>query len=63
MNAISAGAEMIAAQMAREALTERFNRIVPPRAVRIKWEADCIRYLHPTKGWKRVSFRRLGIVR
>lgn len=63
MNSVAPGAQLIAAELAREALLERFNRLVPPCSVDIKWEKDCVKYLHPTKGYKRVSFRRLGIVR
>lgn len=37
----------------------KWRKLIPACAVQIKEEADAYLYLHPTRGWKRVSKRRL----
>ncbi|WP_316173001.1 hypothetical protein [Bradyrhizobium sp. SZCCHNRI2049] len=38
------------------------NATIPPSAVAAKADDRGIHYLHPTKGWRFVSFKRLGII-
>lgn len=38
-----------------------WNAIAPTRIAAIRYEADAIMVLHPTKGWRRISHKRLGI--
>lgn len=42
-------------------VTMKLARCVPKRAIGLKVEDTGVSYLHPTKGWKRVSFARIGI--
>jgi hypothetical protein len=43
-------------------VTARINSRLPKRKLAdLRFEHDAIYYLHPTKGWKRVSYRRLGV--
>ncbi len=44
-----------------EQVTALVNSKVPPCAVDLRINTDNIEYLHPTKGWKRVAFRRFGV--
>ena len=39
-----------------------WNAIAPKRIAAIRYLAEAIEVLHPTKGWRRISHRRLGIV-
>lgn len=41
---------------------ENWNAIAPKRIAGIRYEADAVMVLHPTKGWRRISHKRLGIV-
>lgn len=41
--------------------TRLWNALVPRRAVRVETTLTGIRYLHPTKGWRHVSAKRLGL--
>ncbi|WP_187275507.1 hypothetical protein [Methylobacterium sp. WL6] len=41
--------------------TAAWNAIVPKRIAGIRYLADAIMVLHPTKGWRRISHKRLGI--
>ena len=38
-----------------------WNAIAPKRIAQIRYEHDAIHVLHPTKGWRRISHKRLGI--
>ena len=49
-----------AAQHAQR-VTAAWDAIVPKRIAGIRYEADAIHVLHPTKGWRRISHKRLGI--
>lgn len=44
-------------------IQRRWNALVPRHAVCVQ-NADRkgLRWLHPTKGWRKVSYRRLGII-
>lgn len=42
-------------------VTARLNRMIPQRAVTWRTTDKGIEYLHPTKGWKRISYKRLGV--
>lgn len=42
-------------------MTTHFNKFIPKCAVDLKIGATALSYLHPTRGWKRVSFKRMGI--
>lgn len=52
---------MVVETMARK--TALWNQLIPPRALGVRDTPNgrAIEYLHPTKGWKRVSKRRLGL--
>lgn len=43
-------------------VTARINRVVPKCAVDLKPVPGGLKYLHPRKGWKRVSARRVGVI-
>lgn len=38
-----------------------WNLIAPKRIAAIRYLPDAIEVLHPTKGWRRISHKRLGI--
>jgi hypothetical protein len=38
----------------------RWNSLIPKHAVVVELVKSGVRWLHPTKGWKYVSARRLG---
>lgn len=40
-----------------------WNAIVPKRIAAIQYGEDAIHVLHPTKGWRRITHKRLGIAR
>ncbi len=42
-------------------LTALWNAHIPKCAVKVEHMPDHVRYLHPTKGWRRVSNKRLGL--
>jgi hypothetical protein len=42
-------------------ITERIKRFVPKGAVDLRFNDDSVDYLHPTKGWRRVSLARMGL--
>lgn len=47
------------------AATARWNALIPKRALLVEHvpteNPTHVRYLHPTKGWRLVSYMRLGI--
>lgn len=49
------------AQMQAQAVMTRWHRIIPPCAKNITFADTHVRYLHPTKGYRYVSKRRLGL--
>lgn len=49
------------AALHRERVDAAWNAIAPKRIAGIRYLADAIEVLHPTKGWRRISHRRLGI--
>lgn len=42
-------------------LTRLWQRLIPKSAVQVEMKDTFVRYLHPTKGWRYVSKRRLGL--
>lgn len=48
-----------AAMIARR--TTLWNGLIPRRATRVEIGLTHTRYLHPTKGWRKVSNSRLGL--
>ena len=38
-----------------------WNAIVPKRIAAVKYERDAVLVLHPTKGWRRISHKRLAL--
>jgi len=42
-------------------LIAQWNALIPKCAKRIVHRPDGVLYLHPTKGWRRVSYKRLGL--
>lgn len=42
-------------------LTRLWNSLIPRRSVTVEHGPTHVRYLHPTKGWRRVANRRLGL--
>lgn len=61
----SLGRSMVAPVSVGDVMTARgiaqWNMCIPKRAVRVDRVAGGVRYLHPTKGWRFVSDRRLGL--
>ncbi|MBN4095631.1 hypothetical protein [Methylobacterium sp. OT2] len=55
MNSIYQGA------LHQAAISAAWNAIAPKRIAAIRYGADAIHVLHPTKGWRRISQKRLGI--
>jgi hypothetical protein len=47
--------------LAMVARTQRWNALVNKKAIAVSFERTFVKYIHPTKGWRRVSNRRLGI--
>lgn len=45
--------------MARQMVTARWDALIPRRAKAVEIVGKHVRYLHPTKGWKRVGVKRL----
>lgn len=45
----------------RARINAAWNAIAPKRIAATIYEEDAIRVLHPTKGWRRISHKRLGI--
>lgn len=41
--------------------TRLWNALIPRRACRVEPGRTHVRYLHPTKGWRRVANARLGL--
>lgn len=48
-------------QRLAEAQRQAWNRWVPKCAVDVEMTPTHVRYLHPTRGWKRVSRRKVGL--
>ena len=42
--------------------TAAWNALAPKRIAAIRYGEDAIHVLHPTKGWRRLSHKRLGFV-
>lgn len=42
-------------------VTQRINAFVPRCAVDVRMTETHVEYLHPTRGWKRVSYKRIGV--
>lgn len=42
-------------------VTLRLNSVVPQCAIKVEANAKGISYLHPTKGWRQVSWERVGV--
>jgi hypothetical protein len=42
--------------------TAKWNAVIPKSALRVKEAGSSIKYLHPTKGWRWVSQRRLKVL-
>lgn len=40
---------------------ENWNAIAPKRIAGVRYLPDAVMVLHPTKGWPRISNKRLGI--
>ena len=38
-----------------------WNLVAPKRIAAIRYLPDAVEVLHPTKGWRRISHKRLGI--
>ena len=49
------------AALHRASIAAAWNAIAPKRIAAIRYGADAIHVLHPTKGWRRISHKRLGI--
>ena len=49
------------ARLRTSLVTMRWSALIPARAVAVEIGATSTRYLHPTKGWRTVSHRRLGV--
>jgi len=49
------------AEMHRARVDAAWNAIAPKRIAAIRYLADAIMVLHPTKGWRRITHKRLGI--
>jgi hypothetical protein len=41
--------------------TQNWNALIPKRAKCVEIVGGKVRYLHPTKGWRLVSLKRLGL--
>lgn len=39
----------------------KWNSVIPKRAMHIQEDGDSIKFLHPTKGWRWVHKRRVGL--
>lgn len=50
-----------AGEYTRASISYRWDQYIPKSAIRVSWTDDSVRYLHPTKGWRRISNRRLGL--
>lgn len=48
-------------QIAIASAVARWNALIPKRACRVDLGPEGVRYLHPTKGWRLVSNKRLGL--
>lgn len=44
-----------------ERVTAAWNALTPKRIAGIRYEDDAIHVLHPTKGWRRIAHKRLGL--
>lgn len=49
------------AEMHRARVDAAWNAIAPKRIAAIRYLAGAIMVLHPTKGWRRITHKRLGI--
>jgi hypothetical protein len=38
-----------------------WNALIHKKAIAVTFDWDCVRYIHPTKGWRRVANRRLAL--
>lgn len=47
----------------RARIDAAWNAIAPKRIAAIHYGDDAIHVLHPTKGWRRITHKRLGIAR
>jgi hypothetical protein len=47
--------------LAMVAQAQSWNALVNKKAIAVSFERTFVKYIHPTKGWRRVSNRRLGI--
>ena len=57
----TAASSMLDLAMTRH--TQAWNALIPKRAVRVEvdFSPTHVRYLHPTKGWRCVAKKRLGL--
>ena len=49
------------AALHRARVDAAWNAIAPKRVAAVRYEADAIMVLHPTKGWRRITHKRLGL--
>lgn len=42
-------------------VTRRLNAKIPRCAIDLRFEDTGVLYMHPRKGWKRVSYKRMGL--
>ena len=42
-------------------VTQRINARVPKCAIGLKFLRDHLLYLHPRKGWKKITYKKMGL--